>query len=525
MDDDLVRDLLRPETYPWHPATVEVIETHISWVFLAGDRVVKVKRPVHFGFVDHSTADRRRHSCEEEVRLNRRLTDGVYLGVVPLTSERAGLSVDGRGEPVEWATLMRRLPADGMLDRLLAAGAAPPDLADCLARRLVPFHRHIATDCGCEAYGSATSLAAVLTDNLDELRPFAGNRLPVVQLSLIDESLRSFLAGNADLLEQRVADGWVRDGHGDLRPEHVCLERGDETQIFDCVEFNPAIRCADVASDLAFLLMELDRLGAGDVARSLEDRYRENGIPLPPSLVRLYRAHRALVRAKVNCLTLATEYVPHPHLSGEARTYLNLASCAALTVRPFLVVMTGLSGTGKSTVALALAGATGADLHSSDVVRKEIAHVAGSAASDWRTGIYTRDWTERTYQRLNELVAESLAAQRPVILDATYRVTEQRENAAAVGRRFGVPVLLVETECDEGAVVARLMERTTRQDSPSDATLDIYRRQKEAIGIAPPLIPQATIALSIDTTEMGPGLLDPVFSALVETDAVVARMP
>src|SRR5262249_51448093 len=156
--------------YPWRPPAVDLVETHISWVFLAGDRVVKVKRPVRFGFVDHSTPERRRHSCEEEVRLNLRLTDGVYLGVVPIVPVQGGFAVDGPGTAVEWAALMRRLPVEGMLDRLIAAGRVPRDLADRLAKRLIPFHQRIAVDCGAEAYGSARALATVLTDNLDELR-------------------------------------------------------------------------------------------------------------------------------------------------------------------------------------------------------------------------------------------------------------------------------------------------------------------------------------------------------------------
>ncbi len=524
-EEDLIGSLTRPEAYPWHPPAVEMIETHISWVFLAGDRVVKVKRPVHFGFVDHSTIARRRHSCEEEVRLNRRLTDGVYLGVVPITADGNRSAVDGNGDVVEWATLMRRLPADGMLDRLLTAAAVPPNLAARLARRLIPFHRELAADCGCETCGSASALAAVLTDNLDELRPFAGTRLAPVQLDLVETAIRTYLDANLDLLERRVADGWVRDGHGDLRVEHVCLEGDDTTQIFDCVEFNPAIRCADVASDLAFLLMDLERLGSRDVARALENRYRDAGIPLPPSLLRLYRAHRALVRAKVDCLTLSTEHQAHPGLSGEARTYLNLATRATLTVRPFLVVMTGLSGTGKSTVARALAEATGAELHASDVVRKEIAHVAESTVADWGQGIYTDEWTDRTYQRLHDLAAESLVADRPVILDATYLETGRREDAAEVGRQFGVPVLLVETVCDERVVAERLAVRDARHDASSDARLGTFRRQRAEIKQSPPGIPASVPAIVVDTTERRPGLLDPVLTALVAAGAVVTRVP
>jgi aminoglycoside phosphotransferase family enzyme/predicted kinase len=523
-DETLVRGLSRPEAYPWRPPAVEVIETHISWVFLAGDRVVKVKRPVRFGFVDHSTLERRRHSCEEEVRLNRRLTDGVYLGVVPIVAVGDGFAVDGPGAEIEWATLMRRLPEDRMLDRLLVAGKAPPDLADRLAKRLIPFHQRLAAGCGGEVYGTARALAAVLTDNLDELRPFAGTSLSPVQRSLVDAAMRRFLTDNAELLRTRVAEGWIRDGHGDLRPEHVCLEGEDRTQIFDCVEFSPAIRCADVASDLAFLLMEFDRLDLDEVAKDLEDRYREAGISLPRSLLRLYRAHRALVRAKVACLTLAGEHLVHPGLANDVRTYLNLATRAALTFGPFLVVMTGLSGTGKSTVARALAEATGAALFSSDVVRKELTGVSGDAAAAWEHGIYTEDWTEKTYRRLTSLAEERLTAGRPVILDAAYLDEDRREAVAGIARRLSVPMVLAETVCDEQTVVARLAERAARRDSPSDATLEIYRRQRAEIERNPPGVPAGATLVRVETTERGPGLVDPVFAVLVRVGAIVTRV-
>jgi aminoglycoside phosphotransferase family enzyme/predicted kinase len=523
--DDLVRSLSRPAAYPWQPSAVELVETHISWVFLAGDRVVKVKRPVRFGFVDHATLARRRHSCEEEVRLNRRLTDGVYLGVVPITRNGDGFRLDGHGLPVEWATLMRRLPADRMLDALLAAGAAPTDLAGRLAGRLVPFHLGTASACGAEPYGATDALARVVTDNLDELRPFAGTILGSVQLGLVDGAMRAFLGDQTALLARRVADGWVRDGHGDLIAEHVCLEEDGTVQVYDCVEFSPAIRCADVASDLAYLLMDLDRLGADEAAVALEARYRAAGIDLPTPLVRLYRAHRALVRAKVDCLTVATGHEPHPTLPAEAGTYLNLAARAALTVRPFLIAMTGLSGTGKSTVARQLAQATGAALFSSDVVRKELAAAAGPAPAAWGEGIYTEAWTARTYDRLLALAAEALAASRPAILDATFLDTERRAAAAAVAAAVGAPFLLVETICDEATVAARLAARQARGDSPSDATLAVYRAQRAAFAASPPALPGGAVAVRVDTAPSVPAPLEPVVGALRDMRCLIPRLP
>jgi aminoglycoside phosphotransferase family enzyme/predicted kinase len=522
---DLVEALRKPGAYPWRPDRVDVIETHVSWVFLAGNRVVKVKRPVRYPFVDHRTVEQRHHSCAEEVRLNRRLTTGVYLGVVPITRSGAGFEVDGRGDPVEWATLMRRLLADRMLDVMIAANTVPPDLASLLAAVLIPFHCERASRCGEEGSPSVSSLTAVITDNLDELRRFAGALLGPTHLALIDEAMRAFVGDQDSLLARRVADGWVRDGHGDLRAEHVCLEPSGDVQVFDCVEFSPAIRCADVASDLAFLLMDLDRLGVGSVATDLIDRYRDAGVELPGSLLRFYRAHRALVRAKVAGIGGRGAPQQHPDLAREATIHLELASAAALTFRPFLIAMTGLSGTGKSTVAASLARATGAHLFASDVVRKQLAGVSGPSPAAWGEGLYADAWTERTYGALLRAAEESLQGGNPVILDASFLASAWRERAAAVAAHAGVPFLLVETVCDPAITQARIEARAARGRSASDATVDIYRHQQSGAAQSVPAVPGGAIPVRIDTGRIDEHGTDRVLAALREAAALTPRIP
>ena len=523
---ELVRDLLRLEAYPWRPATIELVETHVSWVFLAGDRVVKIKRPVVFPFVDHRRLESRHASCLDEVRLNRRLTDGVYLGVVPIVRTAAGFRVDGEGEPVEWATLMRRLPADRMLDVLLRSGEAPPDLAERLARRLIPFHRDAAPVCPGAAEAVAAAATGIVTDNLDELAPYAGKPLGALQLRLVASAMRQFIASHDALLRQRAADGWVREGHGDLRAEHICLEPDGALQIFDCVEFNRDVRCADVASDLAFLLMDLKRLGAPRAAADLLARYRAAGIVLPGGLLRLYQAHRALVRAKIACIAYASGDPAEREMRAvKAADYLDMASAEALTVQPLLVAMTGLSGTGKSSVARRLARALGARVFASDVVRKALAGVAGPAPAAWGEGLYQPERTWATYDRLFALAEASLASGGAVILDATFLTSEQRAGAAAVAARAGARFALVEAVCDEATVAARLAARLARGDSPSDATIETHRRQREAIAAAPPGTPDGALALRVDTSGDPPLPLDGVFSALAGEGIVRPEIP
>jgi predicted kinase len=292
------------------------------------------------------------------------------------------------------------------------------------------------------------------------------------------------------------------------------------------VEFNRDLRCADVASDLAFLLMDLTRLGASEVATSLLARYREAGLDLPDELLRLYSAHRALVRAKIAGLELpGSEREEAARHMAEATDYLDLASGAALTVRPVLVAMTGLSGTGKSTVARRLARALGARLFASDVVRKELAGIEGPAPAAWGEGIYRPEWTGATYDRLFALAEASLCAGTPVILDAAFLSTEQRAGAAAAAARANVQLVLVETVCDEETVAARLAARAVQGHSSSDATLSIFRQQLASVKAVSPQVPDGALAIQIDTTSGTVGILDAVFAGLVNASIVAPVVP
>jgi aminoglycoside phosphotransferase family enzyme/predicted kinase len=522
--DVLVEGLLKPAAYPWRPASVELIETHVSWLFFAGDRVVKVKRPVSFGFVDHRTVEQRRLSCDEEVRLNRRLTDGVYLGVTPIGLRAGKVTCGEEDGPVEWATLMRRLPASRMLDRLLAGGEAPDDLADRLARRLIPFHAQIAGRCGPGVTGDAAPLAAVLTDNLDELAQFGDSLLSHAELALIDEAVRDLLHEERPLLGQRAAD-WARDGHGDLRAEHVCLELDGRTQIFDCVEFSPAIRCADVASDLAFLTMDLRRLGASGTAEQLVARYRANGIDLPPRLMALYETHRALVRAKGACLTHVTAgHQRHPLVELEAERYLASALASGVTRSPALIAMTGVSGSGKSTVAATLARSLGLERISSDQIRDTLAGAeAGPAA--YGKGAYREEWTRRTYRELLHHCRAVIATGRIALADAAFLAAWQREDAAELARELGVPLLWVETVATDEVAERRLLDRQSGGHSDSDAGVEIRRRQLAAATRSPVPFPVASAHVVVDTSGTGSIDLDPVVETLRAVGALTARIP
>lgn len=523
-----IRRLLDPAAYPWPVEQVELIETHISWVLLAGDRVVKLKKPVELGFVDFRDPATRKQACEDEVRLNRRLTTEVYLGVIPITAE----GVDGDGEPLEWATLMRRMPSGRMLDVLLKQGKAPENLAESLAERLIPFHTSPAgTTRAGEMTGSPVETTpcptdpvvylSVLTDNLDQVAEVASDILSNVQLGLVDRSMRGFMETERPLLEDRF-QSWLMEGHGDLRCEHICLE-SRAMQIYDCVEFEIAIRCADVASDLAFLLMDLRRLDADEIAAELLRRYRAAGFALPRPIVDLYAAHRALVRAKVAALERSGAD-PERDLgfAFEAASYLDLASTYACPIEPLLILVSGLSGSGKSTVAAALRRASGGAVFASDRVRKELAgmQATDSGAAAWQQGIYTGDWTAQTYDRLLELAATELDRGRTAIVDATLLDNVQRERFAAMAQARRLPVAVVWVTLDDAVARTRIERRSREGGSSSDATFAIRERQREQVRQSPLAIPAGALAVTIDTSREGPASLDPFFTALSDAGRI-----
>ena len=257
---DLTSALTSPASYPWAPDLVQRVDTHLSRVFLAGERVLKIKRAVDYGFVDFRSLETRRQSCEDECRLNRRLTSDVYLGVVPITLADEAIQVDGAGDIVEWGTVMRRLPAEGMLDELSGMVTSRPisgrALGSVWSRFTSRSRVHATDDPNMNWVRRYRWSSRILMSS----PRFAGPFLDKDQFDLVAASIHSYIAGNRANLDRRVADGWIREGHGDLRAEHICLEPDGDIQIFDCVEFSKNIRCADVASDLAFLLMDLRRL-------------------------------------------------------------------------------------------------------------------------------------------------------------------------------------------------------------------------------------------------------------------------
>ncbi|MDQ6604015.1 MAG: phosphotransferase, partial [Chloroflexota bacterium] len=292
----LIRALLRPEAYP-HPAdNLRVHETHISWVILAGPYAYKLKKPVNFGFLDFSTFARRAADCAVEITLNRRLCPNVYGGVVQIMERDGAYWVGGPGRVVEPAVRMRRLPESGMLPALLERGAVDAPFVRRIARRLARFHAAAATGPGIDEWGTPDAVRANWEENFAQETPFVGRTLLASCEARIETYARDFLREHAALLAQRVATGRIRDGHGDLHCANICVE-GRRLLLFDCLEFSPRYRCADVAADVAFLAMDLTRYGRADLAAAFIDAYiAASGDQQLRRLLPFYLSYRAYVR-------------------------------------------------------------------------------------------------------------------------------------------------------------------------------------------------------------------------------------
>lgn len=477
----LVAALQDPALYPHRPAAVELVQTHISYVFLAGDAVYKVKKPVRFAFLDFSTLARRRHFCLEEVRLNRRLAGDTYRGVVAIVrrGDNFAFADEAAADAVEYAVHMRRLPADRMLPTLLAQGAVEAELIDRIAARLVRFHAE--ADAGAEVArgGEPAVIAKFMDDDFGEVVALHGDTISAADDEAIQRWCHGFLATHDALLRRRIAAGRIRDGHGDLHAEHICCLE-PEPLIFDCIEFNPAFRHRDVAAEIAFLAMDLTCLGHPELAARLVERYAAAaGDDEMLRLIPFYACHRAYIRGKIESLTCRAAEVD---AAGRAAARQRALDHFALSYRytwsdaPALVVVGGLSGTGKSTLAAALARRTGYQHVNSDRTRKRLAGVAPTDRPG--AALYTPQRSAQTYAAMYRAAAEALARGAGAILDGTFQRRVDRDAARAVAQRAGVPLLLVECVADDDEVRRRLAARGARGDDPSDADWAVYQRQR-----------------------------------------------
>ncbi len=478
----LVERLSDPAFYTEATRSVEVVQTHISYIFLTDAHAYKIKKPVDFGFLDYTTLAKRRDLCEREVALNSRLSPDTYLGVVPLRQKDGRLALGGDGEIVEYAVKMRRLPHDRMLRQVLARGEGDQALFRSIARVVATFHASAALSPAAGALKGLEGVKRNCDENFAQTEKYVGTLIPVATFDYIRTSTDLFFKRRPALFARRVVAGRIVDGHGDLHLDSICAM--PEIRIFDCIEFNERFRIQDVAEEVAFLAMDLEFNGYGPFAKVFVDAYVEaSGDAELLQLLAFYKTYRAYVRAKVNSFAVDDPHIPEDARRTAAATasrYYELAARYAAQFNPqYLLVTCGLTGSGKSTLARTVAELHALEVVRSDVVRKELLGIAPQERRHvpFDHGEYAPSVTERTYNAMLERAAPLLRAGHSVILDGCFIRRSQRRNARKLARRLGVPFLLLECRTSEEVIRERLARRQQKGGTVSDGRWEIYNGQ------------------------------------------------
>jgi aminoglycoside phosphotransferase family enzyme/predicted kinase len=509
--------MAEPGFYEPGSTGVEIHETHISWVFLVGNRAFKLRKAVIFPFLDYGTAERRRHMCEEELRLGRRLAPDLYLGLRAVVERDDGfaLAEPGAEGACEHVVEMRRFDEAQTLAARLDRGDVGEDEVRSLARQIAAFHA-AADPAPPDSFGPP-QVAATVSENFTTLLAFA-SEIGDPRLAAAHRFAVAFLHGRHDQLRARAARGYVRECHGDLRAEHVILG-GDGVEIFDPVEFDPALRLIDVAADLAFLVMELAEAGRADLATAMVDEYRAGGgDDGGDALLGFYAAYRAWVRAKVACLR-AGELPGGDRRSSElehARSLAELAERLSWRARrPLVLVICGGAATGKTHLAQVVAAASGLEHLSSDVVRKRLAGLAPEQPAP--PGEYSEEASLRTYAELGALAAAA-ARNGGALVDATFRRRSHRDAFRdGYGEADPGPVF-VECRAPAAVMAERARRREAEPGHTSDATAEIAARQLEEFEPLDEVAPDRHVQLRTDRDT--PDVVDELEAAL---DARLAR--
>ncbi|HEY5625302.1 MAG TPA: AAA family ATPase [Dehalococcoidia bacterium] len=524
-----IQALLSAGSYPHPTGRIQLVQTHISYVFLTRDFVYKIKKPVDFGFLNYSTLSRRRYYCQRELQLNRRLCSDTYIGVVPVRKTRDGYRVDAAGERgakgriVEYAVLMRRLPEERMMHRLLERNGVTRPMLRAVAEKLVPFHEAgAATSARIAAYGD-WAIRYNVRENVRQWTPYMGRTISEEQDRILRNYFEAFYARRADVMQRRVEELRIRECHSDLRSDAVCFvdpkAGADGICIFDCVEFNRRITHVDVARDVSFLMMDLEYRGRPDLAAAFTDHYIEKADDADlPDVLPYYACYNACVRGKVEGFLLDAPTVPEAQkraAAKRARRYFDLACRYAESLPPAMLVITcGLAGTGKSNIARKLGRRLDAAVLASDVVRKEMVGMAPQerVLDEYRAGLYSADMTAQTYEALLDAAREELTAGRSVILDASFTRREHRRAASRLSRETGAQYACIEVSADESAIRERLAGRLKRGRDASDARWDIYVRQKRRFQRPSEVSPERLI--NVDTTKARAQGMAPILDAL-----------
>ena len=474
----LIEGLLSPEAYPEGASSVQHIETHISHVLLAGELAYKLKKPVNLGFLDFSTLERRHACCEEELRLNRRLAPRLYLDVIPVTGTPAHPRFGGDGPVLEYAVRMRRFPQEALLDRRPLG----PDLMLRLAELIAEFHAQLPVADDSSGQGEPAAVLEPMLENIRQVRSRAIIPENLARLDQVEAWTRECFTRLKPLLEQRRREGFVRECHGDMHRGNIALVDG-EIIVFDAIEFAPSLRWIDTASEIAFLIMDLEQAGESESGQIFLNRYLErSGDYGALSVLSFYKVYRAMVRAKVLAIRLDQDGLT-PAETAEIRRqcthYLRQAESYTQPRRPRLLIACGLPGSGKSRLARRLRAVLPMVHLRSDLERRRLFGLQELEPTATRVdgGLYFPNATDWTYDRLQRLADSILAGGYDVLVDATFLARDRRECFQALARHHGAGFGILALDAPLDVLRDRVMRRLARGDDASEANLAVLERQ------------------------------------------------
>jgi uncharacterized protein len=495
-----VQALLKPSAYPDTPSHIELMQTQMSFIFLTGNYAYKTKKPVNLGYLDYTTLEKRQFFCKQELELNRRLCPGGYLDVVPVTESDGTFKIDDKGKIIEYAVKMKQLPRDRMMDILLPKDKVTADMLEKVALKMADFHERAATNETISSFGTLESIKVNTDENFAQTQKYVGSIIPQRSYDLIMKFTNAFMRENAALFKKRVAGSKIRDCHGDLHAAHICF--ADDIYIYDCIEFNERFRYCDIASETAFLAMDIDRYGRADLSNSFVQSYlkasADDGLLM---LLDFYKCYRAYVRGKVACFKYDDPYLADKKaIMNEAKQYFSLAHRYA-NKKPVIIIVTGLIGTGKTTLAEAAGKGLGCDVLSSDVIRKQLADVPLTERhyDDFNGGIYSPEFTQKTYDELFRRAKALTQKGGAVILDASFKKKRDRLAAFDLARESGADFLAIECVTDEATIKARLKKRQS-EGAVSDGRWEIFADIKKEFDPVDEL-PEKNL-LALDTTRL-----------------------
>jgi aminoglycoside phosphotransferase family enzyme/predicted kinase len=511
---ELIVFLESPASYPHRPTEVCVIQTHISWVFIASPFVFKVKKPVNLGFLDFSTLEKRHYFCQREIELNRRLCPEIYLDALPVYETDSGFSFKPPGKIVDYAVKMKELPHGCFLNELLEKNLVGEKEINRVISTLHRFYQAEIPTREIEQWGTPEKLKISTDENFTQVEPFVGKTISSAAFEAIRHYTNQFYELNENLFHERIQQHRILDCHGDLRLDHVHLTP-EATTIFDCIEFSDRFRFVDIANDLAFLAMDFDFKSRSDLGNLfLRNAARELGDAGMLKVANFYKCYRAFVRGKVESIQATEKETTN---SGEhqkqAACYFRLALGYAIAgAEPFILVVMGRVGTGKSTIAKRLASELDWPVFSSDETRKTLTGVSLTqrTPSELRAKIYSARMTQKTYGKLLEdgfaAIGCCSRGRRPrlsqphngVILDATFSTRALRKFLRDECKKANVPIQFIELEIGPDEIKNRLKLRDENTAKTSDARLEDFEKLNTAYQppseLAPDLIRVSTNA-------------------------------